>query len=57
MIRLGKKEITSIYLGKSAISAVYKGAVLIWQAVRSCFGSGAWIEEKPWMDDEAWKDN
>lgn len=57
MIRLGKKEITSIYLGKSAISAVYKGAVLIWQAVRSCFGSGAWMEEKPWMDEEAWKDN
>lgn len=56
MIRLGKKEITSIYHGKNVISAVYKGAVLIWQAVRSCFGSGVWAEEKPWMDEEAWKD-
>lgn len=57
MIRYGKKEISSIYHGSTPLSAVYKGAILIWQAVRSCFGSGAWIEEKPWLDDEAWKDN
>lgn len=56
MIRYGKKEILSIYHGSNPLSAVYKGAILIWQAVRSCFGSGVWIEEKPWMDEEAWKD-
>lgn len=50
------KEISAVYIGQKAIQAVYHGAVLVWQAVRSCFGSGVWIEDKPWLDDEAWKE-
>jgi len=55
MIRLGTKENTLIYLGSKAISAGYKGVVLIWQAVRSCFGSGHWVGKKPWIGKEGWK--
>lgn len=40
MIKLGNKEISAIRLGSNVISAVYKGSILIWQAIRSCFGSG-----------------
>ena len=50
------KEISAVYIGQKAIQAVYHGAMLVWQAVRSCFGSGVWIEDKPWLDDEAWKE-
>lgn len=50
------KDITAVYLGERAIAAVYHGAMLVWQAVRSCFGSGVWIDSKPWMDNEAWKE-
>lgn len=25
--------------------------------IRSCFGSGFWINEKPWFNDESWKNN
>lgn len=39
------------------LAAVYHGLRLVWIAVRSCFGSGVWIDEKPWIDDEFWKDN
>lgn len=28
---------------------------MIWQAVRSCFGSGKWIGNKPWIGKEKWK--
>ena len=28
---------------------------LIWQAVRSCFGSGKWIGNKPWIGKEKWR--
>lgn len=38
-----------------AISAVYHGIRLVWQAVRSCFGSGIWIGNKPWIGSEKWK--
>ena len=24
--------------------------------VRSCYGSGFWIEDKPWLDNDVWKD-
>lgn len=55
MIRLNGREITAIRLGSNVISAVYKGSVLIWQAIRSCFGSGRWVNEKPWIGKEGWK--
>lgn len=35
---------------------VFHGARLVWQAIRSCFGTGAWLEERPWLNDDAWKD-
>lgn len=32
-------------------------AKLVWQAVRSCFGSGMWINNKPWLNNEGWRNN
>lgn len=53
------KEVASIV--QRDIGAVYKGTQLIWltvyNAIRSCFGSGAWIKDKPWLDDDSWKNN
>lgn len=43
------------YFGGRAISAVYKGLQLVWTAIRSCFGKGYWINNKPWVDTDAWK--
>lgn len=37
------------------ISAVYIGASLLWTLVRSCYGRGYWINEKPWLNGDAWK--
>lgn len=31
------------------------GLVKIYEAVRSCFGSGRWIGRKPWLNKEKWK--
>lgn len=56
MIRKNGKEISAVYIGQKAVQAIYHGAVLVWQAVRSCFGSGAWTADKPWMGDETWKE-
>lgn len=55
MIRIAGKEVSALYIGQKAIQAVYKGAVLVWQAVRSCFGSGKWQGKKPWKGKEKWK--
>lgn len=36
---------------------VYRGDRLVWGGVRSCFGSGVWIPDKPWLDNDNWKNN
>lgn len=48
-------ELVGIFKNKIPIQAIYHFGVVIWQAVRSCFGSGVWVNEKPWINDEAWK--
>lgn len=55
-IYIKDKEISAIYIGKKVISAVYRGAKLVWQSIRSCFGAGYWVDDKPWIDEEGWKD-
>lgn len=39
--------------------AIYKGTQLLWltiyNAVKSCFGSGTWLGEKPWVGTDYWK--
>lgn len=55
MLLKNKKETVLVSVGNKSIQAIYKGALLVWQAIRSCFGSGFWINEKPWLNDEPWK--
>ena len=55
IIKEGYKKVESIFVGTTAIEEVRRGLKLIWQSVRSCFGSGAWRNDKPWIDNEAWK--
>lgn len=55
MIRIKGKEIIGVTLRSKTISMIYRGAVLVWQAVHSCFGSGTWRNDKPWLNKETWK--
>ena len=55
MIFKENKEIIGVFKGDTPISAVYKGTKLVWQAIRSCYGSGAWLNERPWLEDDPWK--
>lgn len=55
MIFADGKQIAIIHAGGRVIASVFQGSRLVWQAVRSCFGSGRWINAKPWINNEAWK--
>lgn len=57
MIWIGNEKVGRLYIGNEAVQALYYGAMLIWVAVRSCFGSGYWINNKPWINNEGWKNN
>lgn len=57
MIYRNNKEIMQVFKGNKSISAIYKGAKIVWLAIRSCFGSGAWRNDKPWINNEGWRNN
>ncbi len=57
MQNYNQHSIVAKFFNSRPISAVYHGLRLVWIAVRSCFGSGVWVDEKPWLDEETWKDN
>lgn len=57
MIYINGKEVSLVYYGEKAISTIMKGSRLVWQAIRSCFGASYWVNEKPWIDNEGWKNN
>ena len=54
MIYKDGKELTARYVGRKAVSAVYYGARLVWEAISSCFGAGYWDNDRPWSGDDAW---
>lgn len=54
-MRFGGKGISIARFSNKTISTIRYGVKLVWQAVRSCFGSGWWVNEKPWVNDEGWK--
>ena len=43
------------------IGAIYRGTQLIWltvyDAIKSCFGSGTWLGDKPWIGTDEWTTN
>lgn len=43
---------------KRAIGKVYLGTQLVWitiaNAIRSCFGSGTWLQDRNWINDDNW---
>ncbi len=55
MIYREQKEMSARYLGAKAIEAVYLGARLVWESISSCFGSGYWIDNRPWSNTDGWR--
>lgn len=56
-IYVNNKSIIQIFADNKAVAAVYAGAQLVWQTIRSCFGGGFWVGRKPWLYNEGWKSN
>ena len=57
MIIKNGKEVIEIYRKQKDCIEVYQGKLLVWQISRSCFGSGYWINEKPWLNADVWRNN
>lgn len=54
MIYKNNRQASAFYYAERAIAYVYKGTMLVWQAIRSCFGNGYWDNSKPWDNNDGW---
>lgn len=57
MIYKNSKSKSAIVTRRKEKVAVYWGLKLKWAQARSCYGTGIWLEAKPWLDNDTWKDN
>lgn len=51
----GGKELQGLSKGTKIVTAIYIGAKLVWEQIKSCFSSGSWSNIKPWINKESWK--
>ena len=54
-IYVNKKEINQIFCNNKAIMVLYRGTVVVWEAINSCFGRGYWINTKGWVNKDGWR--
>lgn len=57
MIFFKNDELDSVHFGKLIVSQICKGADIVWEAIKSCFGAGFWKNDAPWSNNEGWKNN
>lgn len=57
MIWENGKKVASMLINGKYVSMMWYNGKLIWQSIRSCFGSGIWRPQKPWLGKDKWKNN
>lgn len=63
MIHINSHDIQGVYSGLKDILKVYSGLKLVWSKASEsdsellcCYSNGYWMDEYPWIDDNAWAD-
>ena len=57
MLHYRNQTIATIHLREHTGEKAYKGSVLVFEGVRSCYGSGAWLNDKGWLADDSWRNS
>ena len=57
MIIRDNKEIVDIRIKGRTGTMLHRGRRLVWEAVKSCFGRGMWINDKPWSNTDGWRND
>lgn len=55
MIIIKGCEYQNLAINGKYIEKAYTNGELIYIGIRSCYGSGAWMDQKPYLNDDAWK--
>ncbi len=57
MIWVNGKKMWNIIIDGAAVTKMWYNGLFIWQLIRSCFGSGVWKSDRPWLGDDLWRNN
>lgn len=63
MIVKGRHNIIDIRKTRYPLKSVYHKRYLVWsrggesEEAQSCFGRGYWVNNLPWLNNDAWKNN
>ncbi|MBD5384904.1 MFS transporter [bacterium] len=49
------KEVRELWHEGKRVQAIWHEGRIIWEGIRSCFGSGYWRNDQPWDNDDAWR--
>ena len=55
MINSINNNITGLTAFGKVISKVAYGSKIVWELIRSCFGSGYWVNNRSWINSDGWK--
>lgn len=48
-------EYQNLSINGEYVEKAYLDGILIYIGIRSCYGSGAWLNAKAYLNDDAWK--
>lgn len=48
-------DIQPIYNGSIVIQKVMYGIYVVYEGIKSCYGSGGWLNPKPYIHNDGWK--
>lgn len=55
MINTINTEATNVTAFGKVISKIVYGGKVVWELIKSCFGSGYWINNRSWINSDGWK--
>ncbi len=54
-LRIDKGNIGEIWREGRRIAAIWSVGKIVWEAINSCFGKGFWQNNKPWRNEDGWR--
>lgn len=55
MINIVNTDTVHVTAFGKIISKIVYGGKVVWEVIRSCFGSGYWVNNRSWINSDGWK--
>lgn len=56
MLWIGNKRVAKLWMGDRPVALLYRGAVIIWEAISNCIAGGWWQHGHGWQHGIGWRE-